>query len=138
MYDPAGSMVMATVRVVNEATAIHLGLNVRSDARTGDPVGHVQFNRDGSGFAVGLDSTEIQYLLIFGDWAIVTGTGTIDGGGEYGFLVSLLDQSKQGGDDAFRVLIWDEDEEIIYDSQPDEDGIAMPTTVPTYGEVYVK
>lgn len=138
MYHPAGSMVMATVRVVNEATAIHLGLNVKPDAKTGDPVGHVRFNRDGSGFAVGFDSTKIQYLLIFGDWAIVTGTGTIDGVGEYGFLVSLLDQSKQGGDDTFRVLIWDEDEETIYDSQPDEDGIALPTTVPACGDIYVK
>ncbi len=137
MYDPAGQKIKGTVKVVDETTSMHLSVNVKPDKKTGVPKGHVRFNPDGSGFADGFDATEITYLLIFGDWAIVTGTGTIDGAGEYGFLVSALDQSDEGGIDAFRVLIWN-DVGVVFDSQPGDDSIATPTTVPTHGDIKIR
>jgi hypothetical protein len=89
------------------------------------------------GFADGFDATEIGYLLIFGDWGIVTGTGTTDGEGEYQFLISVLDQSEQGGVDTFRVILWGDDG-IVFDTQPGDDFAALPTTQPTDGDIKVK
>ena len=137
MYDPADQKIKGTVKVVDETTSMHLSVNVKPDKKSGVPKGHVRFNPDGAGFADGFDATEIAYLLIFGDWAIVTGTGTIDGAGEYGFLVSALDQSDKGGIDAFRVLIWN-DAGVVFDSQPGDDSIAMPTTVLTHGDIEIR
>jgi hypothetical protein len=137
MYDPAGRKILASVQVVDEVPLMHLGVNVTPQKKTGVPKGHVRFNPVGAGFGDGFDSTGIDYLLIFGDWGIVTGTSTIDGEGAYQFLVSALDQDEKGGIDAFRVLIWNEDG-VVYDTQPGDDAAAMPTTEPTDGDIKVR
>lgn len=50
------------------------------------------------------------------------GTGTINGEGDYGFLISIVDGQLDGGDgvDKFRIHIWDKNGQnnTVYNSEP--------------------
>jgi hypothetical protein len=76
-------------------------------------------------------SESYKWLLIAGKKAQFKGTGTINGEGEYEFLLSAVDGDLQGGDgiDKFRIKIWDiATEEIIYDNQMGEADNSDPST----------
>ncbi len=65
-------------------------------------------------------STSYQWLVIAGPHAKFKGSGTINGEGDYGFMLTATDgQINGGGDvDKFRIKIWDKaTDEIIYDNQ---------------------
>ena len=60
-----------------------------------------------------LKSTSYDWLVIAGAKAQHEGTGTINGAGEYGFMLTATD----GSPDKFRIKIWDKaTDEIIYDN----------------------
>ena len=70
----------------------------------------------------GLDfkSTAYDWLIISGKRAQFKGVGTINGEGEYGFILTGLDGDLLGGDgvDLFRIKIWDfETGDLVYDNQ---------------------
>jgi hypothetical protein len=138
MYDPAGTRIQGTVQAATETSSIHLSINVSRHPRSGALQGPVRANWDDTGFATGFEATDISQLLIFGDWGIVTGTGTIDGTGTYDFLVSVLDRSEQDGAiDAFRLRVWDDDE-ILFDTQHGDPDLAVPTTIPDSGDLKIR
>jgi hypothetical protein len=59
-------------------------------------------------------STSYDWLVIAGTKAMYKGTGTINGEGEYGFMLSAID----GSPDKFRIKIWDKaTEAVVYDNQ---------------------
>jgi len=59
-------------------------------------------------------STSYDWLVIAGSKAMYKGTGTINGVGEYGFMISAID----GSPDKFRIKIWDKTTEVVvYDNQ---------------------
>jgi PKD repeat protein len=65
-------------------------------------------------------STSYDWLVIAGARAIYKGLGTINGSGEYGFMLSAIDGQVTGGGDVdrFRIKIWDRaTEQVIYDNQ---------------------
>jgi PKD repeat protein len=65
-------------------------------------------------------STGYQWLVIAGAQAKFKGWGTINGGGDYGFMLSATDGQVNGGGgvDKFRIKIWDQaTEEVVYDNQ---------------------
>ena len=43
------------------------------------------------------------------------GVGTNNGSGNYGFMVTVVDDGKRG--DTFRIKIWDNDNSVVYDNQ---------------------
>ena len=69
-------------------------------------------------------STSYEWLVISGPMAQYKGSGTINGSGDYGFLLTATDSGIAGGGnaDTFRIKIWRKDaEETVYDngsSQP--------------------
>ncbi len=66
------------------------------------------------------------------------GSGTINGSGEYGFMISARNgDSKQNiQPDTFRIKIWDKlADSIIYDNQLGDDDMAEPSTVIGGGNV---
>jgi len=76
-------------------------------------------------------STSYDWLVIAGKKALYKGTGTLNGEGEYKFMLSAIDGDLQGGDgiDKFRIKIWHKaTEEVIYDNQLGEIEDAEPTT----------
>ena len=80
------------------------------------PTGETEFE-----FTVGnlsFFSDDYEWLVVAGSKAIFKGTGTINGGGSYKFIISAIDGKDDGNSDTFRIKIWDEvDGTVIYDNQ---------------------
>lgn len=77
--------------------------------------------------AVGLNfhSSSYDWLVVTGsDYARFKGTGTINGAGEYKFMLWAGDGTGTDGADTFRIKIWEEDESgnetVIYDNGMDQ------------------
>jgi len=84
------------------------------------------------------------------DWLVINGTtkaqfkgvGTINGSGNYGFILSALDGDNYGNKkpDMFRIKIWDiASGDIVYDNNITvTDELADPTTVISGGSIQIK
>jgi parallel beta-helix repeat protein len=69
-------------------------------------------------------SSSYDWLVVTGsDYAKFKGTGTINGSGEYKFMIWAGDGGK-GGDDTFTIKIWEEDEDgledVVYENDMDQ------------------
>ena len=66
-------------------------------------------------------STEYNWLVIAGAKAKFKGSGTINGDGDFGFMLSAVDGDYNNKDnpDTFRIKIWDKDNRdiVVYDNQ---------------------
>jgi MBG domain-containing protein/Big-like domain-containing protein len=82
-----------------------------------------------------------QWLVISGPKAQYKGSGTINGAGDYGFLLTAVDGSSNGGggSDKFRIKIWDNNNNgaIVYDNQIGADDTANPTTTLGGGSIVI-
>jgi parallel beta-helix repeat protein len=89
---------------------------------TTEPIGKTEFQFHAAG--MNFHSSNYEWLVVAGSKAMFKGTGTINGEGEYKFILTAVDgdlKGKDGGPDKFRIKIWVEDEEtgeeiIIYDN----------------------
>ncbi|HAG08943.1 MAG TPA: hypothetical protein DCK87_05190 [Desulfotomaculum sp.] len=84
-------------------------------------------------------STSYNWLVISGVKAQYKGTGTINGTGEYGFMLSAIDGDLRGSEpDKFRIKIWDKAKDIVvYDNQMGTDENAEPSTVIGGGSIVI-
>ncbi|MBU0718794.1 MAG: PKD domain-containing protein, partial [Planctomycetes bacterium] len=85
-------------------------------------------------------STSYQWLVIGGPKAKFKGSGTINGDGDYGFMLTAVDGQRNGGGgvDKFRMKVWDKaTDEIVYDNQMDADDGAEPTTAIGGGSIVI-
>jgi hypothetical protein len=73
-----------------------------------------------------------QWLVIAGARATYTGTGTINGEGNYGFMLTAIDEKLTPSIDVdmFRIKIWgmDNADAVVYDNQIGDDDDAELTT----------
>jgi hypothetical protein len=80
-------------------------------------------------------------LVISGPKGTYRGTGTVNGGGNYGFMVSAVDGqiSGSGGTDLFRVKIWDRSNgnSVVYDNNMGKDENGVPTTILGGGSIVI-
>lgn len=85
-----------------------------------------------------LTSTDYDWLVIDGNRAAYAGTGTVDGVSGFGFWVSVKDGGTPGTKgDRIRVKVWDQDRDLVYDSQPGDGITASPTEPLTAGNLIV-
>jgi parallel beta-helix repeat protein len=95
------------------------------------PTGETQFQFK----VVDLNFHSISYdwLVVGGARAQYKGSGTINGEGDYGFMLTAVDGDLTGGggEDKFRIKIWDKATNVIvYDNQMDaEDGADLSTMI---------
>jgi hypothetical protein len=85
-------------------------------------------------------STDYQWLVIAGARAQFKGTGTINGSGNYAFLLTAVDGQISGGGglDKFRIKIWELGMgEVIYDNQTGSSDNDVPTTVLASGSIAI-
>jgi hypothetical protein len=77
-------------------------------------------------------SDSYDWLVIAGHQAKYKGTGTINGDGEYGFMLTAIDEKLTPSKDVdlFRIKIWDKDDNdtIVYDNQMGDADDKDPTT----------
>lgn len=88
-------------------------------------------------------SSSYEWLVVAGARAQYKGSGTINGTGDYGFMLTAIDGqiSGGGGTDKFRIKIWDKaNDVIVYDNQaacPDQSDTADPCTVIGGGSIVI-
>ncbi len=87
-------------------------------------------------------SSSYDWLVIANQKAMFKGTGTIDGEGNYGFMISAIDADLTPGNeytDTFRIKIWDKNNNdvIIYDNQLGDQENADPTTDIAGGQIVI-
>ena len=75
-----------------------------------------------------------DWLVVAGSKAQFKGTGTINGAGNYGFLLIAID----GTPDRFRMKIWDKATDyVIYDNMLGVADDGNPTTVLSGGSIVI-
>ena len=129
VYDPAGGYVTGGGWINSPAGAYaadgslfgkaNFGFNSKYQNGASVPSGQTQFS-----FKVGnlnFHSTSYEWLVVAGSQAKFKGVGTINGTGNYGFMLT----AKDGSPDTFRIKIWDRDngDAVVYDNKMgDSDG----------------
>jgi hypothetical protein len=93
-----------------------LTINLLNKFNSGELVGKVRLDLRKANFR--FRSTECDWLLIENSFATVVGKGKVNGTGSYGFLLTAQSEIEgmecpQG---AVRIIIWDSDENIVYDN----------------------
>lgn len=150
IYDPSGGFVTGGGWIDSPAGAYRPDPTLTGKANFGfvskykkgaAPVGETEFRfRAGQ---LDFHSASYQWLVIAGARAQYKGVGTINGSGNYGFLLTAIDGDRPGGGgtDKFRMKIWDIDdgETIVYDNQDAADGddSAVPNTVLGGGNIVI-
>jgi len=96
------------------------------------PDGSTEFQFHAAG--LNFKSTAYQWLVVAGSKATYKGWGTINGQGNYGFLLSALD----GSPDMFRIKIWDVGSgEVVYDNNLGGGDDAEPATALGGGSIVI-
>jgi hypothetical protein len=86
-------------------------------------------------------STGCDWLVVVGGRAYLKGSGTINGKGNYGFLLSAIDGQIKGygGVDKFRIKIWDKATgKVVYDNQMGAADDADATTAIGSGSIVIQ
>lgn len=129
VYNPNGGFVTAGGWFNGPGGRANLGLNAKY--LKGAPTGQTEFQAPNLNF----HSTSYQWLVITGSRAQLKGFGTINGAGNYGFMVTLTDG---GRSDGVRMKIWDAATgRVVYDTQPGASDLAPVTTLLGGGSVVV-
>ncbi|MEW6182104.1 MAG: PKD domain-containing protein [Bacillota bacterium] len=86
-------------------------------------------------------SDSYDWLVIAGAKAQYKGTGTINGAGNYGFMLTAVDGQINGGGgaDKFRIKIWDKNnsDAVVYDNQIGDSETADPVTALGGGSIVI-
>jgi len=128
VYDPTGGFVTGGGWIDSPAGAYAADTTLTGTATFGfvskykkgatAPDGSTQFQFAVAGLA--FESTSYDWLVISGPMAQYKGSGTINGAGDYGFLLTANDGQVNGGGgtDTFRIKIWDTASgNVVYDNQ---------------------
>ncbi len=100
------------------------------------PVGNTEFVFHVAGFK--LVSTSYEWLVVAGSSAKYKGTGTVNGKGLYGFMLTANDGDLKDGTDTFRIKIWDRASDVvIYDNKMGEPDDSYEGTTLSGGNIVV-
>ncbi|MGH3650272.1 MAG: hypothetical protein ACRDU9_06130, partial [Acidimicrobiia bacterium] len=151
IYDPEGGFVTGGGWIDSPAGAYVADPSLTGNATFGFvsryrkgasvPVGKTEFQFQAAD--LGFKSTEYEWLVISGHHrAQYKGSGTINGGGYYRFILTAIDadQTSSTDTDLFRIKIWWEDEageHVVYDNELGADGDADPTTAIAGGSIVI-
>jgi len=118
------------------AGAAHFGFVSRYKRGASAPSGNTEFEfKSGD---LNFHSTSYDWLVIAGtDKAKYKGTGTINGEGNYGFMLTAVDNGNSG--DTFRIKIWDKDagDGVVYDNKLGESNDSYDGTLIGGGNIKV-
>jgi len=100
----------------------NFGFNSKYQKGANKPTGNTEFQFQAGG--LNFKSTDYDWLVVSGTTkAQFKGSGTINGGGNYGFILTAIDGNNFGipKPDAFRIKIWNiNDGGVVYDNQMDK------------------
>ena len=102
------------------------------------PTGNTTFQLQFAYF--NFEATSYDWLIISGKKAQYKGTGTVNGSGDYGFLLTVTDGDLQSPSDPdrFRLKVWDKaTSAVVYDNLLDAPDSSDPTTVLGGGQIKI-
>jgi hypothetical protein len=136
VFDPSAGFVTAGGWINSPAEAYAMDPSLTGKATLGIvakfikdspvPEGSTRFDFHAGTFNFFGDSYDFLVINAAGTLAQFRGTGTVNGSGQYQFMVWMTD----GAVDTFRMKVWNASTgDVIYDTQPNASDGAMPTTV---------
>ena len=142
VYDPNGGFVTGGGWINSPAGAYVADITLEGKASFGFvskyqkdstvPTGNTQFQFNVANLKFHSDSYD--WLVVAGSQAKYKGTGTINGQGNYGFMLSAVD----GAIDKFRIKIWDkESNSVIYDNEIEKGEDVVPMTAISGGSIII-
>jgi hypothetical protein len=145
VYDPSGGFVTGGGWITSPVGACKLssctddttgkasfGFVAKYQQGANVPTGNTEFQFQAGN--LNFTSTAYDWLVVAGAKAQFKGTGTINGGGDYGFLLTATD----GAPDCFRIKIWDTATgAVVYDNQLGAADGANPTTALGGGSIQI-
>lgn len=148
VYDPAGGFVTGGGTIMSPEGAYTPDTTLSGKANFGFvskylkgatvPKGNTEFVFHAGG--MNFSSTSYEWLVIAGAKAQYKGLGTINGAGEYRFMLTAIDGQVTGGGgvDRIRIRIWDAASgDVIYDNEIGAAPDAAPTTAINSGSIVV-
>ncbi len=112
-----------------------IGFIARYSRDLPEPVGNFNFTIYPLGSR--LNGLGYDWLVINGNRAAFQGYGDINSNGDYGFLVSVVDNGEQN--DLVRVRIWNRvTGQLLYDTDPDSAFNALPTVPLSGGSITIR
>jgi predicted secreted protein len=145
VYDPSGGFITGSGWFNSPAGAyrpqpslegrVNFGFVSKYKKGTTVPDGSTQFQyRMGN---LSFRSTAYEWLVISGAKGQFKGSGTINGTGNYGFILTAIDGGKRP--DRLRMKIWNKaNNAVVYDNQFGAGDTADPTTVINGGSIMIK
>ncbi len=129
IFDPNAGFITGGGTIVSPAGAFvpnpaiagkaNFGFNAKYLKGTTTPIGQTEFNFQSGGF--NFHSVALDWLVITGAKGQYKGSATVNGGGNYGFLLTATDGRKPGGGgiDKFRLKVWDMNagNAVVYDNR---------------------
>jgi len=148
IYDPSAGFVTGGgwitsplgAYVVDPTMTGKANFGFESKYKKGDkiPTGTTEFQFHAA--ALNFHSSTYEWLVVAGAKAQYKGTGTINGAGSYGFMLTAIDGqiAGGGGQDKFRIKIWDKaTNQPVYDNLLQAPDDADPTTVIGGGSIVI-
>jgi hypothetical protein len=101
------------------------------------PSGNTEFQFKAA--SLNFHGASYEWLVVAGRKAQYKGFGTINGGGNYRFMLTAIDgqQPGGGGQDKFRIRIWSDGGGLVYDNQMNDPDSNDPTTVLGGGSIVI-
>jgi PKD repeat protein len=145
-YDPSGGFVTGGGWITSPAGAYAANTALTGKATFGFvakyqhganvPSGNTQFQFNAAGF--NFSSTSYDWLVVAGSKAQYKGSGTINGSGDYAFMLTAVDGHDNGGTDKFRLKVWDKTTgAVIYDNEAGTSDTGTPTTALAGGSIII-
>jgi len=149
VYDPDGGFVTGGGWINSPEGAYTSDSNLTGKAHFGfvskykkgqqKPSGNTEFQFQVADLNFHSDSYD--WLVIAGHKAMFKGNGTIKGSGNFGFIITAIDEKLTSSTDVdlFRIKIWNKDNnnEVIYDNQLDDPENNDPTTEIAGGQIVI-
>jgi uncharacterized delta-60 repeat protein len=147
IYDPNGGSVLGGGWIDSPAGALVAQPSVTGRANfafvakyqngANVPTGNAQFQFNAGDLR--FQGTAYEWLVVSGRFALCRGTGTINGRGNYRFMLTSVDgdQPNGGGQDKLRIRIWSDSDGLIYDNQLNAPEFDAPTAALGGGSISI-
>ena len=147
IYDPDGGFVTGAGWITSPPGAYrpdegltgraNFGFVSKYQHGTNTPTGSAQFRFRVAGLIFSSGNDDQEWLVVGGVRARFKGNGTINGAGDYGFMLTAVDNGNSG--DTFRIKIWDKDagDGVVYDNKMGSGDDAYDGTVIGGGNIKV-
>jgi len=133
---PAGACQTLSLCTTTSAGKATFGFVSKYKKGQSTPDGDTEFQFQAAGF--NFKSTSYEWLVIAGGKAQYKGSGTINGSGDYFFMLTAVDGNLKGGSDTFRIKVWNKATlDVIYDNGLNAADSADPTTILGGGSVQI-